>query len=101
MEMGVGIVDRVPEKHCLVSGRLRSCTRVRNSSSDREEASKVLELKQVMEQIGGQWMPQDGLSLCLSDPTAGQSQLPEQLASEHLLRAGLWVDATLVVSQCN
>ena len=101
MEMGVGSVDRVPEKHCLVSGRLRSCPRVRNSSSDREEASKVLELKRLMEQIGGQWMPQDGLSLCLSDPTAGQSQLPEQLASEHLLCAGLWVDATHVVSQCN
>ena len=33
-------------------------------------------------------MPRDGLSICLSDPTAGQSQLPEQLASEHLLRAG-------------
>ena len=88
MEMGVGSVDRVPEKHCLVSGRLRSCPRVRNSSSDREEASKVLELKRLMEQIGGQWMPQNGLSLCLSDPAAGQSQLPEQLASEHLLCAG-------------
>ena len=33
-------------------------------------------------------MPQNGLSICLSDPTAGQSQLPEQLASEHLLCAG-------------
>ena len=71
-----------------MSGRLWFCLRVRNSSSDREEASKVLELKRVMEKIGGQWMPQDGLSLCLSDPTAGQSQLPEQLASEHLLCAG-------------
>ena len=71
-----------------MSGRLWFCLRVRNSSSDREEASKVLELKRVMEKIGGQWMPQDGLSLCLSDTTAGQSQLPEQLASEHLLCAG-------------
>ena len=33
-------------------------------------------------------MPQDGLSICLNDSTARQSQLPEQLASEHLLRAG-------------
>ena len=41
-----------------------------------------------MDKIEGQWMPQDGLSTCLSDPTAGQSQLPEKLASEHLLRAG-------------
>ena len=38
-------------------------------------------------------MPQDGLSLCLSDPTAGQSQLCEQPASENLLPAGLRVDA--------
>ena len=77
----MGSVDRVPEKHCLVSWRVWSCPRVRNSSSGREEASKVLELKRVMEQTGGQWMPQGGLSLCLSDPTAGQSQLPKQLAS--------------------
>ena len=84
----MGSVDRIPEKHGHVFGRVRSCPRVRNSSSDREEASKVLELKRVMEQIGGQWMPQNGLSLCLSDPAAGQSQLPEQLASEHLLCAG-------------
>ena len=41
-----------------------------------------------MDKLEGQWMPQAGLSLCLSDPTAGQSQLPEQLASEHLLCAG-------------
>ena len=97
----MGSAGRVPEKHCLVSWRVRSYPRVRNSSSGREEASKVLELKRVMEQIGGQWMPQDVLSICLSDPTAGQSQLPEQLASEHLRHAGLWVDATHVVSQCN
>lgn len=51
-----------------------------------------------MDKLEGQWMPQAGLSLCLSDPTAGQSQLPPQLASEHLLRAGLWVDATLSIS---
>lgn len=37
-------------------------------------------------------MPQAGPSICLSDPTAGQSQLCEQLASENLLPAGLWVD---------
>ena len=33
-----------------------------------------------MDQIEGQWIPQAGLILCLSDPTAGQSQLPLQLA---------------------
>ena len=48
----------------------------------------MLELKQIMDQREGQWMPQDGLSICLRDPTAGQSQLPEQPASEHLLHAG-------------
>lgn len=45
-------------------------------------------------------MPQAGLSICLSDPTAGQSQLPEPL-SKNLLHAGLWVDAAHTVSQCN
>ena len=71
---------------CL--GELLSSPRGRNSSPGREEASQVLQLKRVMDQLEGQWMPQAGLSLCLSDPTAGQSQLPEQLASEHLLCAG-------------
>ena len=58
----------------------------------------MLEQEQVMGQMEGQWIPQAGLSMCLSDPTAGQSQLPPQLASEHLLCAGLWVDATLSIS---
>ena len=53
-----------------------------------------------MDQMERQWMPQAGLSICLSDPTAGQSQLPEPL-SRNPLHAGLWMDATHPVSQCN
>ena len=49
-----------------------------------QEALEVLALERAMDQIGGQWIPQEGLSLCLSDPIARQSQLPEQLASECL-----------------
>ena len=60
----------------------------------------MLELEWVMDQMEGQWMPQAGLSICLSDPTARQSQLPEPL-SKNLLLAGLWVEATHTVSQCN
>ena len=30
-----------------------------------------------MDLIEGQWMPQAGLSICLSDPIAGQNQLCE------------------------
>lgn len=71
--------------YCLLSGGLLSCPRVRNSSPGREEAWEVPGLKRVMDQIEGQWMPQAGPSVCLSFPTAGQSQLPEQLASERLL----------------
>ena len=41
----------------------------------------------------GQWIPQTGLSMCLSDPTAGQSQLPEPL-SKNLLPTRVHVDAS-------
>ena len=61
---------------------------------------EVLELEQVMDQMEGQWMPQAGLSISLSDPTARQSQLSEPL-SKNPLHAGLWVEATHTVSQCN
>ena len=60
----------------------------------------MLELERVTDQMERQWMPQAGLSICLSDPAAGQSQLPE-LLSKNPLHAGLWMDATHTVSQCN
>ena len=66
----------------------------------KEEPWEMLELNRVMGQMEGQWIPQTGLSICLSDPTAGQSQLPEPL-SRNPLHAGLWMDATHPVSQCN
>lgn len=40
----------------------------------------MLELERVVGQVEGQWVPQAGLSICLGDSTAGQSQLPEQTA---------------------
>ena len=88
MEMGLGSADRPLRITAFCLEELLSSPRVRNSSPGREEASEVLELKHAMDHIEGQWMPQAGLSLCLSDPTAGRSQLPEQLASENLLCAG-------------
>ena len=45
MEMGVGSLDRVPEKYWLLSGGTAVQSRVRNSSSGWEEASELLELK--------------------------------------------------------
>ena len=53
----------------------------------------MLEQEQVMGQMEGQWIPQAGLSMCLSDPTAGQSQLPEPL-SKNLLPTRVHVDAS-------
>ena len=81
MEMGVGSADRVPDNYWLLSGGLLSSPRL---GIHPQEALEVLELERAMDQIEGQWIPQEGLSLCLSEPTARQSQLPEQLASECL-----------------
>ena len=80
---------------CL--GELLSSPRGRNSSPGREEASQVLQLKRVMDQIEGQWMPQAGLSICFNDPTAGQSQLPEPLRTRYMLGSG-WMLHTQYLS---
>ena len=57
----------------------------------------MLELEHVMDQMEGQWMPQAGLSICLNDPTAGQSQLPEPLRTRYMLGSG-WMLHTQYLS---
>ena len=94
MELGVGRVDMVPEDVWPAVWELTVQSRGQEfTPSSREEPWEVLELNRVMGQMEGQWIPRTGLSICLSDPTAGQNQLPEPL-SKNPLRPGLWVDAS-------
>lgn len=94
MEMGVGRADGVPEDVWPAVWETTVQSRVQEFiPQSKEEPWEVLGLNRVMGQMEGQWIPQTGLSICLSDPTAGQNQLPEPF-SKNPLRPGLWVDAS-------
>ena len=94
MELGVGRVDMVPEDVWPAVWEITVQSRGQEfTPSSREEPWEVLELNRVMGQMEGQWIPRTGLSICLSDPTAGQNQLPEPL-SKNILPTRVHVDAS-------
>ena len=94
MVMGMGRADKVPEDAWpAVWGTTVQSRGQEFIPSCREEPWEVLALNRLMSQMEEQWIPQTGPSICLRDPTAGQSQLPEPLYKNPLC-PGLWVDAS-------